>query len=232
METGILEAWAIVLTSSFQEIWLAFIKFLPNFLGAVIIFVIGWFIAGFVGNFIKKIVEALKIDELIENVGLKESFIKAGIKLNVAILLGWIAKWLLVIVFLVASADILQWQQINEFLSSIVDFIANVFIAVIILLAGILLGNFMFQIVYKSVSAAELRSAKLLAGLAKWAVVVFAAMAALVQLDIAQHFIATLYTGFIAMVALAAGLAFGLGGREHAKEVIELLKKDISEHGK
>lgn len=226
---NIFELWAEVLQTSFENLWLAFIDFLPNFLGAVVILIVGWIIAVILGGVIQRIVEFLKVDEIIERLTLKDSLKKMGIKLNIAYVLGWLVKWFLIIVFLIAAADIMRWSQINDFLSTIVLYIPNVIIAVIILLAGIMLADFINEVIKKAVQAAELKSAGFLAGIAKWAILIFSFMAALVQLKIADQLIQTLFTGFIAMLAIAGGLAFGLGGQDHAKKFIEMLKKDVSD---
>ncbi len=182
----IFELWAEVLQTSFENLWLAFIDFLPNFLGAVVILIVGWIIAVILGGVIQRIVDFLKVDEIIERLTLKDSLKKMGIKLNVSYLLGWLVKWFLIVVFLIAAADIMRWSQINDFLSTIVLYIPNVIIAVIILLAGIMLADTMNEVIKRTVMAAELKSASFLAGLAKWAILIFSFMAALVQLRIAD----------------------------------------------
>ena len=116
----------------------------------------------------------------------------------------------------------------TDYLKQVVLFIPNVVISMIILLAGILLGNFVRNIVKPALDAAHMHSSDVLAGLSKWAIVVFSFMAALVQLEIAPDLIRVLFTGLVAMIALAGGLAFGLGGKEHASKVLEALKRDIT----
>jgi len=133
-----------------------------------------------------------------------------------------------IIIALIAATDILGWDQVTNYLQRVVLFIPNVIIAVIILLAGILLGNFVQRVVKTAVEAAHLASADLLSGMAKWAILVFSFMAALVQLQIAPELIRVLFTGLIAMISIAGGLAFGLGGKEHAHRFLDRLKNDIS----
>jgi hypothetical protein len=137
-------------------------------------------------------------------------------------------KWFFVIVALIAATDILGWEQLTSYLQEIVLFVPNVVIAVIILLAGILLSNFVQRVVKSAVEAAKLTSAGFLSGIAKWAILIFSFMAAFVQLEIAPDLIRVLFTGLVFMIALAGGLAFGLGGREHASKFLDRLKKDIS----
>ncbi|HEX9664408.1 MAG TPA: hypothetical protein VGA49_01150 [Patescibacteria group bacterium] len=226
---NVLETWGEVLATSFSNLWMAFVDFLPKFLGAVIILIIGWIIAAILGNIAAKIIDFLKIDEALTKLNLKKGLEKAGIEFTIAGLIGWLVKWFLIIVFLIAAADILEWVEVTDFLKNVVLYIPNVIIAVIILLAGILVADFVNKVIKESVKAAKLKSASFLGGLAKWAILVFSFMAALVQLSIANALIQTLFTGFVAMLAIGGGLAFGLGGKDLATKALERMRKDISE---
>lgn len=218
----------VTLQESVLDLWTSILLALPNILVAVVVFVVGIFVAVVLSRAILKIVGLLRLDELAAKFELKQSFERLGIRLHIGALLAWIVKWFFVIVALIAATDILGWEQLTDYLKQIVLFIPNVIIAVIVLLAGILLGNFVQRIVKSAVEAAHLSSADFLSGLAKWAILLFSFMAALVQLQIAPALINTLFTGLVAMLALAGGLAFGLGGREHAARFLDKLRQDIS----
>lgn len=217
-----------VVQYSFADLWTGLIGFLPQFLGALIVFLVGLIIAGLLGKFIQRIAKLLKLDELAKRVDAQSSFEKMGIKLHIGKLLGWIVKWFFIIVALIAAADILQWEQVTDFLREVVLYIPNVIIAVIILLVAVVLGNFVYNVVKTAVGATKLASSTFLAGISRWSIVVFGLMAALVQLGIAEDLIRILFTGFVAMLALAGGLAFGLGGKDHAMKVLNELKKDLT----
>lgn len=210
------------------ELWNTIVSFLPNVIGAVIVFVIGVVIAVVLRQVVVRTIALLRIDELAQKLEIKAQFERAGVRLHIGSLLGWIVKWFFIIVSLIAATDILGWNEVTDYLKQVVLFIPNVIIAVIILLAGILLGNFVQNLVRSTVEAAQLASAQFLSGLAKWAILIFSFMAALVQLQIAPDLIRVLFTGLVFMVALAGGLAFGLGGKEHASQFLSRLKKDIS----
>jgi hypothetical protein len=217
-----------ILQASVLELWQSIVSFLPLVLGAVIVFVIGVLVAVVLQRAVVKLVQLLRIDEMMAKLELKRSFERMGIRLNVGELLGWIVKWFFIIVALIAATDILGWDQVTDYLKQVVLFIPNVIIAVIILLTGILLANFARNVVKTTVEAAKLASADFLSGITKWAILGFSFMAALIQLQIAPELIQTLFTGLVAMLALAGGLAFGLGGKEHASRFLERMRKDIS----
>jgi hypothetical protein len=217
-----------VFRESLLSLWESVILALPMVAYAIIVFILGLLVAGVLSRVVLKAVELLRIDELVARLEVKSTLDRVGIRLKVGVLLAWIVRWFFIIVALVAATDILGWDQVTDYLKQVVLFIPNVIIAVIILLAGILLANFVRNIVRSAVEAAQLSSADFLSGLAKWAILIFSFMAALVQLQIAPDLIRTLFTGLVAMLALAGGLAFGLGGKEHAARVLDHLRKDIS----
>lgn len=136
-------------------------------------------------------------------------------------------KWFLVIVSILAAADILNLNQVTAFLNMVLLYIPNVVIAVIILLLGVLFANFTAQIVQGAVKTARLKTGHFLAAIAKWSIIVFSVLAALVQLGIAASLLQILFTGLVAMLAIAGGLAFGLGGRGHAEKIIQHLEEDL-----
>jgi len=217
-----------ILQGSLLGLWDSIVAYVPFVLGAALVFLVGLIIAHVLRGVVEKIVAVLRIDDLVSKLELKTSLEKMGIKLHVGKFLGWCVKWFFIIVALIATTDILGWDQVTMYLQDVVSYLPNVIIAIIILLAGILLANFVRTVVKSAVEAAQLQSADFLSGFAKWAILVFTFMASLVQLQIAPDLIRTLFTGLVAMLALAGGLAFGLGGKEHASRVLDRLRKDIS----
>ncbi|EKD33289.1 MAG: TM helix protein [uncultured bacterium] len=218
-----------VLQTSFESLWVSVLEFLPRFLGAVVVFVVGLVVASVLKRVVIKIVELLHVDELAVKFEVTSALRKTGVPFNVGALLGWIVKWFFIVVFLIASTDILGWDQITSYLKEVVLFLPNVIIAAVMLIAGILLANFVRNLVHAAMTAAKLESANFVAGIVKWAIFLFTLMAALVQLSIAPQLISILFQGLVYMLALAGGLAFGLGGKEHASKFIERLRKDISQ---
>lgn len=217
-----------VLQGPLLELWDTVVAYIPNLLGAILVFLIGVIVALVLRGVVVKIVALLRIDDLARKLEITSQFERAGLRLHIGGLLGWIVKWFFIIIALIAATDILGWEQVTDYLQQVVLFIPNVIIAVIILLAGIILGNFVKNVVKTAVEAAQLSSAEFLSGIAKWAIFIFTLMAALVQLQIAPELIRVLFTGLVAMLALAGGLAFGLGGQEHAHRFLNHLRRDIS----
>jgi hypothetical protein len=217
--------WNAAITASLQNIWTKIVAFVPEVLGALVIIVIGLIVAGALGKLAKKLVHLTHVDALAQKIGLSRRFEDAGIKFSISGVIGWIVKWFFIIVTLIAAVDILKLQQVTKFLQDVALYIPNVIVAVVILVIGLVIGQFSYQIVEKTAKASHLTAhiGDVLAAIAKWSIVIFALMASLTQLSIATRLIEILFTGFVAMLALALGLSFGLGGREKASRFLEKL---------
>lgn len=225
----LLQTWSEVLTASFQSLWSGVVAFVPNIIVSVIIFVVGWVVGVVLGKWVMQLISALKVDKALASLGIDEIVSKAGYRLDSGAFVGALARWFIIIVFLVAALDVLGLSQVNIFLQQVVlGYLPNVIVAALILVVAGVLSEPVQKIVTGSVKAAGVRSAELAGGVARWAIWVFALLAALNQLGVAGPFLQTLFTGVVAMLALAAGLAFGLGGKESAARYLEKLRGDIS----
>lgn len=209
-------------------LWDKLIAYLPNLIAAIIILIIGVLIAKAIEKIIQKIVEALKVDDLIKKINIIKKIEEAGTKVVFSQILAWLVKWFLYVALLVAVSEILQLGQFTDFLKDIALFLPNVIIAVLILVVGLVLGTFLEDLVAKLLVSTKTKLVSLTAKIAKWAVVIFAVLAALIQLKVAPVLIQTLFTTIAMAIALGAALAFGLGGKDAAKDMIENIRKDIN----
>lgn len=223
------EAWGTVTVSSLQGLWDGLISILPAIVGALLVLIIGWVVAISLGRLATQILRAFRVDQAVERIGAKKGIEKAGYKFNVADLFGDLVKWFLIIVFVLAAADILGLPRVSDFLTEVLLYIPNIVVAVVILSAGVLLANFLAKLVRGSVKVAGLASSDLVATVVRWSVLVFSILVALDQLGVAQSVIGTLINGLVAMLAIAGGLAFGLGGREAASDFIKKVRQEINE---
>lgn len=224
--------WSDVLTASFQDLWMGLVSFVPKLVVAVIIFMVGWFLAAFLGKVISQAIKAVKLDKALQATGLEGTLSKAGFRLDSGAFLGGLVKWFIIVVVLVATLDVLGLSQVNEFLSGVVlSYLPNVIVAALILIVATVLADAMQKVIVGSAKATGVASSGFLGAVAKWAIWVFAILAALYQLGVAGVFAQTLFTGIIAMLVIAGGLAFGLGGKEMAARSLEKLSKEMSNNG-
>ena len=226
-----IQTWGDVFSTSLQGLWLGFVNFVPNLILAIIIFIIGWAIGSVVSKALAQVVNALKVNKLFESVGLKDALARGGFRLDFGMFLGEIAKWFIVIVFLMTSLELLGLNQVNNFLQNVVlGYLPQVFIAALILVIATVLSDAVRRLVSGSAQAMGVRSARMAGSIAKWAIWIFAIIIILSELGIAPAFMQILFTGIVAMLAIAGGLAFGLGGKEAAARAIERAKNALSHH--
>ena len=225
----VVQDWTNLVAGSFQNLWYGVAQFIPNLLGAIIVFVIGLVVAAGLGTLVEKIFDGLKLDTLLHKLGLGPYFERAGLRLRGSRFLGQLVNWFIVIVFLLTSSEILWLYALSSFLHDVLNYVPNIIVAVLIMLAAVVLANFLRRIVVASVMGARLHAARFLGSLSWWSVIIFGFLTSLVQLNIATSIINSLVTGLIAMLALAGGLASGLGGRDYAAYLVGKLR-DHTEH--
>jgi len=205
-----------------------FLIFLPKLLGVVIIFLVGWIFASGIGGLITEILNRLKFNKIFERTGWSEAFRRAGLKVNLSEFFGAIVKWTLVIVSLLLVADILGLKNFTIFLrEDIIGFLANVVVAALIFVVAIILGDILEKITVASVEKAGIGYAKLTGLLVRWAIWGFAILTILAQLGIGKAFVLVLFQGIVALFVISFGLAFGLGGKDIAAEILRELREKL-----
>jgi uncharacterized membrane protein len=225
----IINTWSGALQNSFQNLWTGVVSYIPNIVIAIIIFVLGWIIGTIVGRGIYQLFKSIKLDEALKKTGADEMMHRGGLSLNSGAFVGGLVKWFIILVFLIASFDVLHLTQVNEFLSGVVlQYLPKVIVAVLVLLVAGVLGDAVQKAVTASARAAEIRSAGMLGAVSRWAIWIFAFLVALAQLGIAAALFQTLFTGFIIALSLAFGLSFGLGGQEAASDFIAKMRGEMN----
>jgi len=211
--------------SAFQTTIDSLIAYLPEILAALVVLIVGWILAVLLGKLIRKLLSLTRVDKALDKVGFRQVRDETGLELSVARFVGDLVKWFLIIVSVLAAADILQLSEISAFLRSILLYFPNVVVAVVIVIIGVLIGNFVQKIVMGAGRTAKLPSIPLISAFARWSIIIFSVLAALVQLQVASSLIQILFTGIIAMIAIAGGLAFGLGGKNYAEHLMNKFRQ-------
>ncbi len=224
----LIQSWSQVFLLSLQGLWYGFIETFPRILLAIIIFIIGWIVATTLGKLVMMGVDALKLDRSFKSTGVDEALARAGTRLHIGKVFGELVKWFIAIVFLVASLNILGLDQVTIFLQQVLAYIPQVIIAALILVAGTILADFVKKVVSGSAAVANVRSAKMLGSIAYYAIWILALVTALDKLGIFGYFGQILFTGLVVMIALALGLAFGLGGKDVAGRWLSRISDDLS----
>ena len=224
-----LQNWSDITWSALQSTWEVFFTFLPKLLGAGLVFIIGWFFALGLGRLVAEFLKRLKFNQIFERTGWKAALEKAELKVNPSEFVGAIFKWILVIVFLLASVDILGFTQFANVLSGLIAWLPNLIVAIAIFVVAVILTDIIEKIIKASVKKMEIGYAGFAGTAARWSIYTFAGLAILLQLGVTPSIINTLVIGFVGMLALAFGLAFGLGGKDAAAKFISDVQRKISE---
>lgn len=219
--------WADVTIQSLQNLWQGFLNFIPLLIGAIVIFVVGWFVAMAIGKIITEILKKLKFNQIFERGGWKNALEKAEIKVDASGFIGAIVKWILVIVFLLAAVEILGLVQFADFLKSVLGYLPNVIVAVLIFVVTVILVDIVEKLVRATVESIKVGYGHMVSVIVKWSIWIFAILAILHHLGIARPFMETIFTGLVAMLVIALGIAFGLGGKDVAAEILQDLKKKL-----
>ena len=217
---------------SFSDLWYIVLQYVPALIEALIVFIVGWIIGVILYRVIVEIVKVLRIDDVMRSAGLTEAAKDLGFKLDTGRFLGTLIMWFVILVSLGASLEILNLTSVTVILEEVVLlYLPHVIAAVLILILAAVVAEVVRKLVAGSARAAGSRHGNFAGTVAKWAIWIFAIMQVMVQLGIGADFVNTLFTGFVVALALAVGLAFGLGGRDAAARAIEHVRSEMSHDG-
>ncbi len=220
--------WGDVFNTSLQSLWFSFVQFTPRLVVAVVFFIVGWVLGSLIAKAIEQVFGSLKIDSLFKSIGAENFFRKAGVNLNTGYFVGQVVKWFVIIVFLIPSLNLVGLNDVSSFLGdSVLGFLPQVIIAAFVLIIAEVVSEGLSKTVLATAKAMDLKAANMLATVAKYAVWIFAIIIALGKLGLGDY-MSILFSGIVAMLALAGALAFGLGGKEQASRFISKLGEEVS----
>src|SRR3989344_2637742 len=201
----------------------AIVLYVPKFIAGLIILLIGIIIASIVKTIILSVAKTLKFETFLKRYGVPE----LRQDYNWSNLIAEISRWFVIIIFLIPTADVWGLPRIGTLLNEVLLYLPNVFVAVVIALVGFVLASLAHDVILASLKGVSQESAKMNATGTQWAISIFVILAVLNQLGVASDLIRILFTGIVAMIAIAGGIAFGLGGQDSARQVLEEFKKRI-----
>lgn len=204
------------------------LTFIPRLVGFLVILIVGLIIAWAVSKALTFLLRKVGFDRMADRVGLTRFEQRMGIKLDAAGVLGKIVYWFLLLIFLIPAADALGLPTVSNILNSLVAYIPNVFVAILVLFLGTLAATVVADLVRGATASAKIGNPNIFAGIARWAIIGFAALVALEQLKITPDLINELFGAMVAAVAIAFGLAFGLGGQETARRWLSRGESTVS----
>jgi hypothetical protein len=209
------------LLAPMEQLGRQIITVLPSILAMLIILGLGLVVAWALGHAVERLLRVVRLDHLCNRLGINAALARGGVKSDPSHIAGRAAYWTVVAFAAVAGLGALNLQPINQFAKSLLAYIPHIFTASVVVVVGYLLSNFISQGVLIAAVNAGLPPARLIAAMSRWGVQLFAVAMALEQLGIAQNVVVVGFAIAFGGIVFAAGLAFGLGGRDLAKEYLE-----------
>ncbi len=217
--------WYEVTLQSLLSMWQGFLSFIPSIVGALVVFLLGWMVSVAIGAVVSDILKRLKFNDALERGGWKKAMEKADLKVDPAGFIGGIVKWMLVIVFMMASVEILGLSQFAIFLQDVLGYLPNVVVAALIFVAAVIISDILEKVLRTLVEGTQVGYGSLVSVIVRWSIWIFALIAILLQLRVAPFLLQTLLTGIVALIVLAGGIALGLGGKDVAAEFLQDLRR-------
>lgn len=221
--------WGTAIMSALANALNLFLAFIPRLIGFLVIMAVGWIIAYLISKGLTLLLRKIGFDRVADRIGLSRFDERMGVHMDAAGILGKIVFWFLILIFLVPATDALGLPAVSNVLNQLVAYIPNVFVAIIVLFLGTLLATVVADLVRGATASANIGNPNLFAAIARYAVIGFAALIALEQLQIAPALINILFTAVVGAAALAFALAFGLGGRDAAQRLLARAENSVSD---
>ncbi len=194
---------------------------IPRILGFIIIVAIGWFVSSILARAVMGLLKAIRFDELMQKSGLADFMNKMGTGTDSAGIIAGLVKWLVRIMVLLVAFDVLGLPAVSDVMRQLLLWLPNLVVAIFVLFVGGIAARALGNIVRAATAEAGFTNPETLANVTRTTVWAFAIVVAINQLGIATNLINTLFTGFVGALAVALGLAFGLGGRDLATRTLE-----------
>src|SRR5919106_3895265 len=216
-----INTWGAAIATSVGTALSMFLAAIPLIIGFLVILVIGWFISGLLAAGVAAVLRAVRFNELAQSSGFSGFVQNMGVRKDPTGLLADIVKWFVRLIVLVVAFDALGLPAVSQVLQQFLLWIPNLVVAVVVLIITGLAANALSNLVRGSTAQAGFDNPDLLATIARVAVWAFGIVVAVNQIGVAQELVNTLFMGFVGALALAAGLAFGLGGRDTAGQIVQ-----------
>lgn len=220
--------WGTAIVSSLANALNLILAFVPRLISFLVILLIGWIIAALISKGLVLLLRKIGFDRLGNRIGLARFERNMGVNMDAAGILGKVVYWFIFLIFLVSASDALGVPTVTNVLNSIVTFLPNLFVAILVLFVGALLATVAADLTRGAVASAHIGNPNLLANIARYAILGFAILIALEQIHIAPALLNELFGAIVAGTALAFGLAFGLGGRETAQRLLNRTESTMS----
>jgi hypothetical protein len=211
---------------SLRSFWLQLGEILPKIAGAVIVLIVGWLVAKLIRRLAIKLLKAMHVDTLAEKSGIEDFLLRGGVRYTAVTLIANMLYWLILFTFALAVLNSMGLSTAADVLNKIIFYVPNVIVAVLLLMFGTVFAKFIQGVSYTYLNNIGISGAHMVSLIAQWAIIVFVVSATLEQLAIGGQILISAFQIAFGALCLALALAFGLGGKEWASQILgKMLKK-------
>ncbi|MBN2455548.1 MAG: hypothetical protein JXB29_03275 [Sedimentisphaerales bacterium] len=221
--------WENLIVEPVREMLTRIMAYLPVLLGALIILIVGWIVAKIIRSIVNGVLKVVRFDTLADKAGISAVLRKGDLKITARQVVSSLVYWLIIIMVLVMTANALGLPKASDILSNLFAYVPKVIAALLVLVVAMFLASFVSGIVRIAAGNAKLPKPDLLAGISRWAIIIFAVTIALAQLGIAPLLVTATFNIILGGIVLALALAFGLGGKDAAARYLDELSQKRSE---
>ena len=221
MTTAPVTSWGEALLTSLAAALAMFLGAIPKVIGFLVILIIGWMVASALAGAVAALLRAVKFNDLAQRAGISDFVQKMGMRTDASGMIATIAKWFVRLIVLVVAFDALGLPAVSQVLQQLLLWLPNLVVAMVVLVLAGLAANVLGNLVRGATAEAGLGNPDLLATIARFAVIAFGVVIAVNQIGVASTLVNTLFMGLVGALALALGLAFGLGGRDTAAQILQ-----------
>ncbi len=200
------------------------IVYIPDFIAALVVLLFGVIVAYVLKAIIVRVLRMVKLGNMAKKTHLNDVFPGS---FDVVELLGDLVKWFFIIVFLLQALTVAHLLQVGGLVQGLLNYVPSVVAAAVLVFVGGVVADLTSRIVMNAARAVGAGTARLLGDITRYSVLTLVVFTALAQLGVNTTFLNDLFVSIVAMLALAGGLAFGLGGRDLAKDILESLRSSF-----
>ena len=220
--------WNELIADPVRQMLAKILAYLPILLGALIILIVGWIVAKLIKRAVDMLLKAVRFDLMANKTGITEVLRKGDLNITASQVVSGLVYWLIIIMVLVMTVDALGLPKAADVLASLFAYVPKVIAALLVLIVAMFLAGFVSGIVRTACGNANLPKPELIAGISRWAIIIFAVTIAMEELGIAPLLVGTAFNIILGGVVLALALAFGLGGKDAAARYLEELRQKRS----
>jgi hypothetical protein len=205
----------------------SFVENLPQLLWAILVFLTGLLVSKWAGNIVVRFLDKIRLNQALKRLNFEESLFETDIRFNGAQFFGNIVRCFFVILFLMTSVEIIGLPQFSQLLGETISYFPNIFVACLIFIIAVFLADFSQKIMVAVLEEEKITYSRFLGRIIRWIIWSLATLAILYQLQIAPTLILTIFVGFVGVIVIAVGVAFGLGGKDMAAKILKEFEEKI-----